>query len=286
MASSYTTNKDLQKPANGDYVGDWEIPVNGNSDILDKAFGGVTSLSLTNADVNLTKSQSQSLRIVLTGSLSANITIYFPAGIGGEWLVYNNTTGAYTVTFKTAAVGSVGIVTPQGYRSAIGADGTDVWFSDNRPGFVAPQDLSQTSTTTKFDSLGIGTAASGTVGQIRASGTITAGYSDERLKEGIEAIESPLKRLGCIKGVFYRPNHILVGRGLADGTTEVGVLAQDVLRALPQAVAAAPFDTDAEGESISGEKYLTVRYDRLVPLLVEAVKELEKRVQYLEGRLK
>ena len=126
----------------------------------------------------------------------------------------------------------------------------------------------------------------GETGEIRATGNVTAGYSDERLKEGIEPIEAPLKRLGCVKGVFYRPNHILVDRGLADGTTEVGVLAQDVLRALPQAVAAAPFDTDAEGQSISGHKYLTVRYDRLVPLLVEAVKELEKRVEYLESRLK
>lgn len=285
MASSYTTNKDLEKPANGDYVGDWEIPVNGNMDIIDKALGGVTSLSLTNANVTLTDSQAQALRIVLTGSLSANITIFFPA-VGGEWLVYNNTTGAYTVTFKTVTGGSVGVETPQGYRSAIGADGTDVWFSDNRPGFSPPQDLNPTSTTVKFDSLGIGTAASGTVGQIRASGTITAGYSDERLKEGIEDIEAPLRRLNCIKGVFYRPNHILVGRGLADGTTEVGVLAQDVLRALPQAVAAAPFDTDAEGQSISGQSYMTVRYEKLVPLLIEAVKELEKRVENLENRLK
>lgn len=285
MASSYTTNKDLEKPANGDYVGDWEIPVNGNMDIIDKALGGVTSLSLTNANVTLTDSQAQALRIILTGSLSANITIFFPA-IGGEWLVYNNTTGSYTVTFKTVAVGSVGVETPQGYRSAIGADGTDVWFSDNRPGFSPPQDLGTNSSTVQFASLGIGTAASGVTGEIRATGNVTAGYSDERLKEGIEPIEAPLKRLGCVKGVFYRPNHILVDRGLADGTTEVGVLAQDVLRALPQAVAAAPFDTDAEGQSISGHKYLTVRYDRLVPLLVEAVKELEKRVEYLESRLK
>lgn len=285
MASSYTTNKDLEKPANGDYVGDWEIPVNSNSDILDKAFGGATNLSLTNANVTLTKSQSQALRIVLTGSLSANITIFFPAGIGGEWLVYNNTTGSYTVTFKTAAGGSVGIETPQTYRSAIGSDGTDVWFSDNRPGFSAPQNLSPTSTTVKFDSLGVGTAASGTVGQIRASGTITAGYSDERLKEGIEPIDSAMRRLQCIKGVFYHANHVLVGRGLSDGTTEVGVIAQDVLRGLPQAVAAAPFDTDSEGQSISGQNYMTVRYDRLVPLLIEAVKELEARVTYLESKL-
>ena len=63
------------------------------------------------------------------------------------------------------------------------------------------------------------------------------------------------------------------------------MLAQDVLRALPQAVAAAPFDTDSEGQSISGQNYLTVRYDRLVPLLIEAIKELEKRVEYLESRL-
>ena len=233
----------------------------------------------------LADSQAQALRIVLTGSLSANITIFFPA-VGGEWLVYNNTTGAYTVTFKTVAVGSVGVETPQGYRSAIGADGTDVWFSDNRPGFTAPQDLSPTSTTVKFDSLGVGTAASGTVGEVRASGQITMGYSDERLKEGIEPIEAPLKRLSCIKGVFYRPNHILVGRGLSDGTTEVGVLAQDVLRGLPQAVAAAPFDTDSEGQSISGQNYMTVRYEKLVPLLIEAIKELEDRVEYLEKQIR
>lgn len=108
MTSSFTTNKDLEKPANGDYVGDWEIPVNGNMDIIDKALGGVTSLSLTNANVTLTDSQAQALRIILTGSLSANIIIYFPA-VGGEWLVYNNTTGSYTVTFKTVAGGSVGV---------------------------------------------------------------------------------------------------------------------------------------------------------------------------------
>lgn len=284
MASSFTTNKDLEKPANGDYVGDWEIPVNGNMDIIDKALGGATSLSLTNADVTLTDSQAQALRIILTGALSANITIYFPQ-VGGEWLVYNNTTGEYTVTFKTTAVGSLGVVTPQTYRSSIGADGTDVWFCDTRPDYSPPQDLTPGSTTVKFNSLGIGTAASGVVGEIRASGTITAGYSDERLKEGIEPIEAPLRRLECIKGVFYRPNHVLVGRGLSDGTTEVGVIAQDVLRGMPQAVAAAPFDTDSEGQSISGNNYLTVRYERLVPLLIEAVKELEKRVQYLESRL-
>lgn len=284
MASSFTTNKDLEKPANGDYVGDWEIPVNGNMDIIDKALGGATSLSLTNADVTLTDSQAQALRIILTGALSANITIYFPQ-VGGEWLVYNNTTGNFTVTFKTTAAGSVGVITPQTYRSSIGADGTDVWFCDTRPDYSPPQDLTPGSTTVKFNSLGIGTAASGVVGEIRASGTITAGYSDERLKEGIEPIEAPLRRLECIKGVFYRPNHVLVGRGLSDGTTEVGVIAQDVLRGMPQAVAAAPFDTDSEGQSISGNNYLTVRYERLVPLLIEAVKELEKRVQYLESRL-
>ena len=82
MASSFTTNKDLEKPANGDYVGDWEIPVNGNMDIIDKALGGVTNLSLTNANVTLSDSQAQALRIVLTGSLSANIIISFPA-VGG-----------------------------------------------------------------------------------------------------------------------------------------------------------------------------------------------------------
>ena len=55
---------------------------------------------------------------------------------------------------------------------------------------------------------------------------------------------------------------------------EVGVSAQEVQSILPEIVAPAPID----------EKYLTVRYERLVPLLIEAIKELEAQVAELKAR--
>ena len=42
MVSTFTTNKVLEKPGNGDYVDTWNIPVNGDMDVIDQAFGGWT----------------------------------------------------------------------------------------------------------------------------------------------------------------------------------------------------------------------------------------------------
>ena len=39
MTSTFTTNKSIEKPANGDYVNDWNVPVNADWDIIDQAFG-------------------------------------------------------------------------------------------------------------------------------------------------------------------------------------------------------------------------------------------------------
>ena len=54
---------------------------------------------------------------------------------------------------------------------------------------------------------------------------------------------------------------------------------------LPEAVRPAPFDIDGDGNSKSGENYLTVQYEKLTALLIEAVKELKSEVDTLKARL-
>ena len=70
---------------------------------------------------------------------------------------------------------------------------------------------------------------------------------------------------------------------------EAGVLAQEVQEVFPEVVQQAPFDyaADENGNLISksGENYLTVKYEKLVPLLIEAVKELSNKVEELENKL-
>lgn len=66
------------------------------------------------------------------------------------------------------------------------------------------------------------------------------------------------------------------------------MIAQEVQEVVPQAVAPAPFDQEWNNDikkniSKSGEDYLTVKYDKLVPLLVEAIKELKAEVETLKA---
>ena len=149
----------------------------------------------------------------------------------------------------------------------------------------APQDIATTSNP-QFGSLGIGTAASGTAGEIRATNQITSYYSDERLKEDIVEIQDALEKVMALRGVTYKPNSIAESLGYKK-QNEVGVIAQDVEKVLPEAVKPAPFDImlfENTEISKSGQNYKTVQYEKLVPLLIEAIKELNKEVQQLKGK--
>jgi len=96
-------------------------------------------------------------------------------------------------------------------------------------------------------------------------------------------ISDPLERLSHLKGVFYTFNDTAKAMGFMNTEQQVGVLAQDVQVALPHAVKPAPFDhDDVKGESRSGENYLTVQYEKIVPLLIEAAKVQRDEIQSLK----
>lgn len=134
-------------------------------------------------------------------------------------------------------------------------------------------------------SLGIGTTNPGVTGRIVATENVYAFYSDKRLKKDFQVITDALKKLDRIGGYTFFQNELAESFGYNDPAQQVGVIAQEVQAVLPHAVHLAPFDMDADGSSKSGENYLTVQYDKLVPLLIEAVKELNRKVEYLEHRV-
>jgi uncharacterized protein YaiE (UPF0345 family) len=99
--STTSTNKALTLPANGEYIGTWDQPLNGDLTIIDTALGGVTRLNATSGNATLTAAQYQPLILNVTGTIAADVTYTIPAGIGGQWVVQNLTSGGYNVIIKT-----------------------------------------------------------------------------------------------------------------------------------------------------------------------------------------
>lgn len=130
-----------------------------------------------------------------------------------------------------------------------------------------------TGNNVQHNSLGIGTAASGTAGEIRATNDITAYYSDDRLKTKLGNIENALEKVVGLSGFYYEPNEVAQALGY-EVKKQVGVSAQSVQAIMPEVVKPAPID----------EQYLTVQYEKLVPLLIEAIKELKAEVDALKNK--
>lgn len=140
-------------------------------------------------------------------------------------------------------------------------------------GATADQTLADLSLDTtddvQFDSFGVGTAASGTTGEIRATGDITAYYSsDERLKENFTPLAGALDKVKAIGGYEFDWKD-----GIEDVVSktghDIGVKAQELQAQYPELV----------HERDNG--YLAVDYIKLNAVLIEAVKELAAKVEEL-----
>lgn len=113
------------------------------------------------------------------------------------------------------------------------------------------------------------------LGDVEATGKIKAldfvKSSDARLKQDITEIKYPLTKLEQIRGVTFTWKSSL--------STDVGVIAQEVEKVLPEAVSEGPLHDSA------GEQRKFVSYDKLIPLLIESVKELKAEVDYLRSKM-
>jgi hypothetical protein len=114
------------------------------------------------------------------------------------------------------------------------------------------------------------------------SGDVIAYASDLRLKENIKPIENALDKIQKISGVHYQWKDKVTELGFEPtNKQDIGVIAQEIQAVLPEAVKPAPFDYNG-GLSKSGENYLTVQYEKIVPLLIEAIKELKAEIDILK----
>jgi hypothetical protein len=108
-------------------------------------------------------------------------------------------------------------------------------------------------------------------GNFTATGEVTAYYSDERLKDFEGTIPDALDKVKKLNGYLYTENNVARSLGYDNPNRQTGVSAQEVKAVLPEVVGPAPVDS----------QYLTVKYDKLVPLLIEAIKEQQTQIEKL-----
>ena len=201
--------------------------------------------------------------------LATHVSGTLPVANGGTGVTSSTGTGSVVLSDSPT------LVTPALGTPASGnlANCTFPTLNQNTTGSAAT--FTSTTQNSQFNSIGVNTAASGTAGQIRATGDIVAHYSDDRLKTKLGNIENALAKVRTLSGFYYEANDVAQAFGY-EVKREVGVSAQQVQAVQPEVVAPAPID----------DKYLTVKYERLVPLLIEAIKELDSELQSIKQQLK
>jgi hypothetical protein len=155
-----------------------------------------------------------------------------------------------------------------------GGTSATVLDSSNAPYAWNMNQYVRTTDSVRFNSLGVNVAASATAGRIDAGNDIVAySSSDERLKENITPIENALEKVLSLTGVEfdwkpeYKDAHGYEGH-------DTGVIAQQVQEIIPSAVR-----TNQTG-------FLAVRYEKLIGLLIEAMKEQQLQIEELRSKLK
>jgi hypothetical protein len=221
-----------------------------------------------------------------TGTVTS-VTVSAGTGMSGGGTVTTSGTITLNNTGVTSAAAGTGIsvsagsgavtIGNTGVTSAVAGTGVSVSAGTGAVTISIGQAVG-TSNNVQFQQIGAGLSPSGwSNGEIRATNNITAyASSDRRLKENISNITDPIAKLSQLNGVqFDWTQEFIDTHGGEDGVFirkhDVGVIAQEVQQILPEVVT-----TREDG-------YLAVRYEKLVPLLIEAIKELKNEINILKG---
>jgi len=224
---------------------------------------GLAAGAYNTANNRVSSVSGTSGRITSTGGLTPVLDLA-TAGPGATSATNSSVTIDAYGRVTALSSGTAPVTSITGTASQITVTGTTT------PTLSLPQNIA-TGSSVQFGSFGVGTAASGTTGEIRATNNITAYYSDDRLKTKLGNIENALEKVLTLNGFYHEANETAQALGY-DKVREVGVSAQEVNAVLPEVVAPAPIDP----------QYMTVRYERMIPLLIEAIKELKAEVDSIK----
>jgi hypothetical protein len=225
---------------------------------------GVTGATTLSSTLGVTGATTLSSTLGVTGAttLSSTLGVTGATTLTGLLTVNNNiTAGANTITaanFTGQASASSTIRTVSTSTNA----SHFITFVNSNNGTAANESL--------FTDAGLFYNPS--TNALSVTGDIIAFASDERLKENIQPLENALDKVLALSGFTYTFNEIGESLGFDTTITYVGVSAQQVQAVLPEAVKPAP----------ANEDYLTVQYEKIVPLLIEAIKELKAEIDELK----
>lgn len=284
MPSTYSPSLRIELIGDGEQDAIWGQTTNNNlGGLIEQAIAGITTVDVTAADVTLTSfngtaDEARSAVLVVNGSNAVTRNVVIPNATK-TYIVRNNT--SQTVGIKTTSGAAYNCVT--GTQALVYCDGANGVFGVNTNTGVGAGAFSTLSSsgatslaTTQITSLGVGTAASGTTGEIRATNNVTAYFSsDKKFKTNITPVQNALEKIKAIgTKTFDWTDEYIASKGGEDAyfvqKNDFGVIAQDVQKVFPQAVRTRP------------DGSLAVDYEKLGTLSFQALIELSARVEALE----
>ena len=247
---------------------------------------GVVTISSTDTNTNTQRTDEEIRDVIgamISGSGATSVTYNDSANtmvisstdnnttysVGDGGLTQKNFTTALKNKLDGIAAGATNTAAPH-YTSAITS--SDVTTALN---YTPYNSTNPSGYTTYSSNQATNTNSSVTFAQVSSTGDIIAYASDDRLKDRGNNIENALEKVESLNGFHFNWNDTAndLSEQFDKHVNHIGVSAQEVEEILPEVVQPAPVD---------GE-YKTVQYEKLVPLLIEAIKELKSEIESLKS---
>ena len=247
---------------------------------------GVVTISSTDTNTNTQRTDEEIRDVIgamISGSGATSVTYNDSANtmvisstdnnttysVGDGGLTQKNFTTALKNKLDGIAAGATNTAAPH-YTSAITS--SDVTTALN---YTPYNSTNPSGYTTYSSNQATNTNSSVTFAQVSSTGDIIAYASDDRLKDRGNNIENALEKVESLNGFHFNWNDTAndLSEQFDKHVNHIGVSAQEVEEILPEVVQPAPID---------GE-YKTVQYEKLVPLLIEAIKELKSEIESLKS---